>query len=1105
MVSARSGFLTGKSDFLRYCCRLLGRGARLSIQGDPTRRGGFQNMRKTILLTLLAMTAFSAGAARRVTVAQLSEILAAATAGHRSDEDIAHQVGGLELSQRLTDPTLDRFAARMPLQPHTALALQMLADQSAFLDPPPDELPATAPPDDATQQQMLEAARANAVQNWGRLPNFFVTRITNRFDDLPHAAAKGDWPVRAGLQPVGTTSRKIAFRDGKEVLDPTAAETSANGKAMEELGLRSWGEFGPALTVVLADMAHHNAAFTHWEQTAAGLTAVFRYEVPKEASHYLVAYKAVNENVLGRTQFGYNGRSRSAQQVANIPKESELKTYGETPAYHGEIAIDPTTGAVMRITIQAELSSGNPLRRAQTMIEYRPVAIGDRKFICPVRSLAMSEEPTSMALSQRSQMALNGMGDDSLWQSPLSQPVISTTLLINESTFTNYHRLGSTSRIITEGAVAGAAGPDSPPPAASDHHVQPAAASAPGTAALSSPQAEAQVAAVAPPTPAPAEAHALPPPAPAEPVIPEISMDPVKGVPDVPATESVPPGGFSIKVVSRLVNVGVVAYDKKGHPVTDLKADDFEVYDNGRKQEVRFFSQAPAAAPSLPPPEATKTTPFVTFSNRISDPAAPTAPAQSSEAGATILLIDESHVAWADMNYARSQMLEFLGKLAPTERVGLYSMTGLGFRVLIEATTDHAALMARLKSFMPTAQSVSNAQDEEMRNRQQFNEVHNTADLNSVNGNHTDVADADQPVDPQLMTMGSNPARASLIILTQVARHLSTMAGHKNLVWVSSDNVFADWQDQQVGTDKSPKEVQTFALHVQEAMNDAHAAVYPLDVSQLEGGAIGADIQHRNVELTQAAADNAAAAAAAGGPAQSSGAHNMQPGRITAEMSQDLHPIQGPIREVAAATGGRTIWRSGDLAAALHGIVEDGHATYQLSFSPQGQADDQYHTIVVKLTGRRGLSLRYRTGYLFQKEPATLKDRFQQAMWRPLDVSEIAVSADVEPSGGGASVRVNIAAGDLEMEQLGGRWTDKLDIFFIQRDDAGLHAHLEGQTLGLKLKSSTYQNILPKGVPFERAVELRPGMASLRVLVVDENSGRMGSVTIPSLAMRVNP
>ena len=30
---------------------------------------------------------------------------------------------------------------------------------------------------------------------------------------------------------------------------------------------------------------------------------------------------------------------------------------------------------------------------------------------------------------------------------------------------------------------------------------------------------------------------------------------------------------------------------------------------------------------------------------------------------------------------------------------------------------------------------------------------------------------------------------------------------------------------------------------------------------------------------------------------------------------------------------------------------------------------------------------------------------------------------------------------------------DKLDIFFIQRDDAGLRAQVEGQTLGMRLKS----------------------------------------------------
>jgi hypothetical protein len=289
--------------------------------------------------------------------------------------------------------------------------------------------------------------------------------------------------------------------------------------------------------------------------------------------------------------------------------------------------------------------------------------------------------------------------------------------------------------------------------------------------------------------------------------------------------------------------------------------------------------------------------------------------------------------------------------------------------------------------------------------------------------------------------------------------------------------------------------IDTFAMHAQEAMNDAHVAVFPLDVSQLESAAIDADIQHRNVELTPAAMDTANLG---GGQVPRNGT----PGRITAEMQQDIRPIQGPIRQVADATGGRVIRRAGDLAAELAGVVEDGHATYMVSFSPQGPADDQYHAITIKLTGKQhGLTLHYRTGYLFAREPATLKDRFQQAVWRPRDVSEVAVTAGVTPMNPGANVKINIVASDLGLQQQAGRWMDKLDIFFIQRDDAGIHAQVEGQTLGLRLKSSTYQSLLPIGVPFEHFVQLRPGMASLRVLVVDENSGLMGSVTIPATAL----
>jgi hypothetical protein len=198
---------------------------------------------------------------------------------------------------------------------------------------------------------------------------------------------------------------------------------------------------------------------------------------------------------------------------------------------------------------------------------------------------------------------------------------------------------------------------------------------------------------------------------------------------------------------------------------------------------------------------------------------------------------------------------------------------------------------------------------------------------------------------------------------------------------------------------------------------------------------------------------------------------------------------------MARATGGRAIPRAGDMAAALNSVVEDGRATYLLSFSPDVPADDQFHLLTVKLPARPGVTLRYRTGYQYSGEPATLKDRLRQAIWQSFDVTGITVSARAEAASTETTLKLNIATNDLALKQQGDRLTDKLDIFLAQRDDDGLHARVTGQTLGLALKPVTYQKALEDGIPFNQSIARKENAGTIRIVVIDENSGRMGSAT----------
>jgi len=380
-------------------------------------------MRRFLLSVLLVVAAAPGWAAKKVTVAQLEQVLATDMAAHKADRVVLRQLGAIELSEELTEESFERLSAKLPPHSESMQKLRLLADQSAFLEPPMKEAPQTPAPDDATQQQMIASARSYVAQTLTHLPNLLATQTTLRFDDSPKALDEGAWPVRAGLHLVDSSNRAISIREEQ---DP--ASSSENAVWQEKTGLVSGGEFGSTLAMVLADVTNGKATWSHWQQMAGTRVAVFHYEVPRAASHYEIIGAAPRQAALQGTASSDGGMRRTAgiQVTPTATDAAGVALHRSRPGYHGSLYIDPASGTILRLTLEADAKDDPAFRRASILVDYGAIQIGAHQFVCPVRSLA---------LTQLVPDAQNTTGD-------------APSALLNESIFSNYHRFGADVRVV---------------------------------------------------------------------------------------------------------------------------------------------------------------------------------------------------------------------------------------------------------------------------------------------------------------------------------------------------------------------------------------------------------------------------------------------------------------------------------------------------------------------------------------------------------------------------------------------------------------------------------------------------------------------------------
>jgi VWFA-related protein len=349
----------------------------------------------------------------RVTVQQLEQFLVAAHG--KTDADLTRKLSEFQLTERLTTQRLAEFAKELP-GPQAKAALLAQADASAFLNPPAAELPAAKPPDVDTQSQWLKSAVGYVAKTLSTLPNFFATRDLTLFADTPPIRNGGIFLPQQPLHRVDQSEATVLYREGKEVVD--SGQTKTRNLTSEAPGLITTGEFGPVLGMVLADAARSSLTWSHWEAGAAGPVAVYRYAVPREKSHYQVRFCCV-------------------------PNGSAMTVYRQLSAYHGEITVNPADGTILRLTLQADLKPSYPMAVADILVEYGPVEIGGKTYICPLKSVALAKANVQPPLSDVDRRGLRGQLSDE--SNGFDSPV---QTLLNDVAFEQYHVFRAESRVL---------------------------------------------------------------------------------------------------------------------------------------------------------------------------------------------------------------------------------------------------------------------------------------------------------------------------------------------------------------------------------------------------------------------------------------------------------------------------------------------------------------------------------------------------------------------------------------------------------------------------------------------------------------------------------
>ena len=392
----------------------------------------------------------------------------------------------------------------------------------------------------------------------------------------------------------------------------------------------------------------------------------------------------------------------------------------------------------------------------------------------------------------------------------------------------------------------------------------------------------------------------------------------------------------------------VVVRDKKGRPVKDLTVSDFEVYEDGVKQEINSFRFVSSTVEGKSPTSTNKKDDSVT-----SEPSATAKKVNDrSETSVSAVALVFDRVSAESRMRARDAALSYLGDSAKkSELVGVF-LTDLSVIVLQPFTNDTQLVKSGIEKFSVHAPSLYTSNNAEARKTRKDVAMFELKAQSGQVDTQPDAAFARAAAAMQLRNLEGIEemerdlqGNATTHSLLNLAASLQSLPGRKAVIFFSEGLVL-------------PPNIYGAFRSVINTANRGNVSFYSIDVAGLR-------TESKTAETGREINSRSELRIAQLGSTEQNGP--MTKGLERNEDLLRLNPDSG-LGQLANETGGFLITDSNDLKNRIQQVDEDLHSYYLLSYSSNNQKyDGHFRKIEVKLK-RTGLSVQSRKGYYAIKD-----------------------------------------------------------------------------------------------------------------------------------------